>query len=520
MYPMTLLVFFTFVVLFFYHRFRLHRRQGSLPLPPGPKGLPLIGNLWDIPAEYPWLTYAKWSATHGDVLYLDTPGSPTIILNSAQATTELLEKRSANYSDRSDMHMLFLAGWNFSLAFMRYSDGWRQVLFSASMLQHNLPRALPSYYPAQLKATSVLLRQLLQSPDNLFRHVRHHAGSVIMKTVYGYDVQPDGDRFVDLVDQAMISVRLSLANGTFLVDLFPILKTVPDWVPGTKFKKLAQRWRQNVEEMREEPFRYAAESVARGTAPLSFVSENLKNVKQNGASESETHLEIIKNASGVAFAAGADTPNTLVAQTVSTVLSAILAFVLYPEVLAKAQAELDDVVGQCRLPNFDDRPQLPYIDAILSEALRWNPVVPMGIAHRCVKDDIYKGYHIPGGATVIGNTWAILHDEKAYPNPLVFDPERFMEKEGQQLPPDPTSAFGFGRRICPGRHLASNTAWIAIASIASALSLSKAVDSDGHIIEPSDTFTGESLSFPLPFKCVFKARSTQAQALIDSEQCR
>ncbi|KAK0236165.1 cytochrome P450 [Armillaria nabsnona] len=510
MYPISLLVFFAFVVLLFYRRFRVHRRQGSLPLPPGPKGLPLIGNLWDNPAEYPWLTYAKWSATYGDVLYLDTPGSPTIILNSVQATTELLEKRSGNYSDRPDMHMLFLAGWNFSFAFMRYSDWWR--MHRRMFHQYFQPRALPSYYPAQLKATSVLLRQLLQSPDNLFQHVRHHAGSIIMKTVYGYDVEPDGDRFVDLVDQAMISVRLGLTNGTFLVDLLPILKNVPDWFPGAKFKKLAQRWRENVEEMREEPFRYAAESVVKGTAPSSFVSENLKNMKQNGASESETYLEIIKNASGVAFAAGADT-------TVSTVLSAILAFVLYPEVLAKAQAELDDVVGQCRLPNFDDRPQLPYIDAVLSEVLRWNPVVPMGIAHRSVKDDVYKGYYIPGGATVIGNTWAILHDEKYYPNPLTFDPERFMKKEGQQLPPDPTIAFGFGRRICPGRHLASNTAWIAIAFIASTLSLSKAVDSDGHVIEPSDTFTGDSLSFPLPFKCVFKARSTQAQALIDSEQC-
>ena len=144
-------------------------------------------------------------------------------------------------------------------------------------------------------------------------------------------------------------------------------------------------------------------------------------MKQNGASESETHLEIIKNASGVAFAGTSpsssrenlrlfhdhqrvltlyvlldvnrfDQPNTLVAQTVSTVLSAILAFVLYPEVLAKAQAELDNVVGQCRLPNFDDRPQLPYIDAILSEALRWNPVVPMGDYSSYDTHD-FRAYH-------------------------------------------------------------------------------------------------------------------------------
>ena len=78
-------------------------RRRRLPLPPGPKGLPIIGNLWDVPAEYPWLTYAKWTATYGDVFYLDTPGNPTVVINSAQAVTDLFEKRSGNYSDRPGM---------------------------------------------------------------------------------------------------------------------------------------------------------------------------------------------------------------------------------------------------------------------------------------------------------------------------------------------------------------------------------------------------------------------------------
>ncbi len=100
---------------------------------------------------------------------------------------------------------------------------------------------------------------------------------------------------------------------------------------------------------------------------------------------------------------------------------------------------------------------------------------------------------------------AILHDEKDYPNPLVFDPERFMPAEGKEPQPEPITAFGFGRRyvryasiqplcryflsICPGRYLASNTAWIAIASMVSTLSFTKAVDSEGRVIEPSNTYT-------------------------------
>ncbi|KAK0223367.1 cytochrome P450 [Armillaria fumosa] len=497
-------------------------RRRRLPLPPGPKGLPLLGNLWDVPAEYPWLTYAQWTATYGDVFYLDTPGNPTVVINSAQAAADIFEKRSGNYSDRPgmdaehyavlelvtllDFTMAHLAGWGTILTFMRYSNWWRK--HRRMLHEYFHLRSVSAYYPVQMKTTSVLLQQLLKSPDGIFQHVRHHAGSIIMKTVYGYDVNPNGDQFVGLVDQAMESIRIAGNVGSFLVDYIPSLKYLPRWFPGTAFMSLADIWRKDVEAMQEEPFIYTSESLNKGMAPSSLVSVNLAKMKSISVSDKKTHLEVIRNTAGVAFAAGADT-------TVSTVLSAILAFLLYPEVQAKAQAEVDTVLGHTRLPNFDDRAQLPYINAIVLEALRWNPVVPMGVAHRAVKEDVYRGYYIPAGTTIVGNVWAILHNEKDYPNPLVFDPNRFLPQDGKEPQPEPTAAFGFGRRICPGRHLALNTVWIAIASMAATLSFSKAVDSDGRVIEPSDIFTDGFLSFPAPFKCTIKARSAQAEALID-----
>ncbi|PBK75890.1 cytochrome P450 [Armillaria solidipes] len=487
--------------------FYISCNRRRLPLPPGPKGFPLIGNLWDVPVKYPWITYARWTATYGDVLYLDTPAKPTVVINSAQAAMDLFEKRSGNYSDRPDFTMAKLTGWEFNIGVMRYSDRWR--MHRRMFHQSFQLRAVPAYNTVQMKATSVLLQQLHKSPDEFARHVRHYAGSVIMKIVYGYDVDANGDKFVELADRALESARIIGNVGTFLVDYIPSLKYLPRWLPGTNFLSLANSWRKDVEDMKDRPFEYASDSLANGYASSSFVSENLTKMKKIGMSENATQHEIIRNTAGATFAAGADT-------TVSVILSAILAFVLYPEVQAKAQAELDAMVGHTRLPNFDDRPQLPYVDAILLEALRWNPVVPMGVAHRSVKADVYRGYYIPAGATVVANTWAILHDEKDYPNPLVFNPDRFIPEDGKELQPNPIAAFGFGRRICPGRYLAMNTAWIAIASIASTLSFAKAVDSEGRVVEPSATFTDGFLSFPMPFKCVIKARSNQAQTVIDS----
>ncbi|KAK0465899.1 cytochrome P450 [Desarmillaria tabescens] len=510
----TLLLAFLLIGALVSYRLSLLFNRRRLPLPPGPKGLLLIGNLWDVPVDYPWLTYARWTATYGDVLYLDIPGNPTIIINSTQAAADLFEKRSGNYSDRPDFTMLKLAGWSINFGFMRYSDWWRK--HRRMFHQYFQPRAVPAYYPMQMKATLVLLQQLHRSPDAFVRHVHHLASSIVMKTIYGYDVDPNGDHFVELVDQAQESIHAAGNVGAFLVDYVPSLQYLPLWMPGAKFLRLARAWRKDVEDMTEEPFKYTMESLEKGNAPPSFVAENLT---KKGVSEDTKHLEIVRNTAAVAFSAGADTyhlESLILAKTVSVILSMILAFLLYPEVQAKAQAEVDAVVGHgTRLPNFDDRPQLPYIDAIVLEALRWNPVTPLGIAHRTMEEDVYRGYYIPAGATVIGNAWAMLHDEKDYPNPLVFNPDRFMPQDGKEVQPEPTAAFGFGRRICPGRYLALNSAWIVIACIASTSSFSKVVDSEGRVIEPSGTYTSAFASFPMPFKCMIKARSAAAQALFD-----
>ncbi|KAI0259753.1 cytochrome P450 [Gloeopeniophorella convolvens] len=90
--------------------------------------------------------------------------------------------------------------------------------------------------------------------------------------------------------------------------------------------------------------------------------------------------------------------------TVSVLQTFILAMLKYPEVQREAQAEIDNVVGNSRLPDFSDQDSLPYVNAVLKEALRWHPVLPLAIPHRTTQPHTYNGYFIPVGATVIGNT--------------------------------------------------------------------------------------------------------------------
>ncbi len=82
-----------------------------------------------------------------------------------------------------------------------------------------------------------------------------------------------------------------------------------------------------------------------------------------------------------------------------------LAMARFPEVQRKAQYELDSVVGPDRLPEFSDKPSLPYLSALVKELLRWHVVTPIGVPHRVMEDDEYRGEFIPGGATIFVNAW-------------------------------------------------------------------------------------------------------------------
>lgn len=166
---------------------------------------------------------------------------------------------------------------------------------------------------------------------------------------------------------------------------------------------------------------------------------------------------------GTILEAGSDT-------TATAILTFVLLMLSYPHVLKRAREEIDSVVGEDQMPTFDDEEKLPYIVACVQEMLRCHPPIIMGIPHRADEDDEYKGYHIPKGATVIGNLWAIHMDPVRYPNPTVFDPERFLGQPMRRAGgPDPQGraqyAFGFGRRFCAGKDVGEASLFIVCARL-------------------------------------------------------
>lgn len=114
-----------------------------------------------------------------------------------------------------------------------------------------------------------------------------------------------------------------------------------------------------------------------------------------------------------------------------------LAISVFPEVQKKAQQEIDRVIGDSRIPVCADRNDLPYIMAVMKETHRWHPIAPLGLPHASDQEDFYKGYRIPKGSIFLPNIWWFTHDPSVYPNPMKFDPDRFLETSNHAPEPDP-----------------------------------------------------------------------------------
>jgi len=188
-----------------------------------------------------------------------------------------------------------------------------------------------------------------------------------------------------------------------------------------------------------------------------------------------------------------------------------MAAAICPDAQRKVQEQLDAVVGTERMPTIEDMEALTEVTAFVQETYRWRPVSVGGFPHRATKDIQYGAYVIPEGAIVVGNHWAIGRDPDVFPDAENFLPSRWLTETGQLNDNLKFYNFGFGRRVCPGQHLANRSVFLNTAFILWAFDISQ----DPKFPIDSLAFTDTTNSHPLPFKVNFEARINNLKEVVE-----
>ncbi|KAI1125338.1 cytochrome P450 [Nemania abortiva] len=526
------------IVVGFWYLSNVGRRPRHYP--PGPPTLPVIGNLHQIPREKRHARFAQWAREYGPIYSLILGTKVMIVLNSDLAVRELADKRGGIYSSRPDGY----------IAQDILSGGLRVLLMvcvlnPASFVEHlyskqiedtglirptqpnhgawSIARKLGhrilnttiarSYVPYQDLESKAMLLGFLENPNDFIDHLRRYTASLMTQMAFGFRTASIQDlRFKEAFDIFDRSSEIIGSKTAALLDLIPILRYIPDFV--LTLRREARKLHQRERKLFRTLFSNAKEGLKNGTAQPCFCVDLIKIQAEETVSD-----DLAAYLSGSLLQAGSETTSNIL-------VAFVQAMVLFPDVAKAAQSELDRVCGG-RMPDLNDVPDLPYIRACAKEILRWMPGFMLGIPHAVTQDDSYMGYHIPKGATVILNAWAIHNDPKRHPDPRRFYPERYLNDRQTSVEsasnPDVTKrdhfAFGAGRRRCQGIHIADRSIFLAISRLLWAFDFGKAIDQEtGQEIAPDmDDFVEGVMQFPKPFRASIRARDAEKAETVRQE---
>ncbi|PBK94451.1 cytochrome P450 [Armillaria gallica] len=454
--------------------------------PPGSRSLPLIGILLELLGKQ-WLTFTELGKEYGDLMYFNVAGKPLVVLNSRKTAADLLDCRAGKFSNRPrNIVASDIMTTGNLVVFTRYGDVSRRMRKAA---HEGLNKAVVyKYHPIQTAEAVLLTAGVLAEPE-WNSHLRRTTASAIMSMVYGTPPTSEQDPLVKNINEFAARLGRAATSGAHFVEFFSLMQYA-------KWKREAEESCAKESAMFEGLFNGAKDRLMRAH----LASTLIQDAGRHNLTEKESSLN-----------------SAAVSETSSGVMSWwTLAMIVYPETQKRAQAKLDAVVGRDRLPSFADYEHLPYIRAMVKEALRWRMVLP----RRSTEDDVYDGYFIPTGTILIANVWHLNRDPETYGSDAEhFNPARHLDKDGK-LAPGPADTKEESHVTYGFRHVANNSLFIDMTMMLWAMNIERATD-ENSVPLPLDVdgcVEDGLVTRPVPFKAKITPRFREAQAIVEQEQ--
>ncbi|XP_069479838.1 vitamin D 25-hydroxylase [Ambystoma mexicanum] len=412
--------------------------------PPGPRGLPLIGNILAI-ANNPHVYMRQQSNIHGQIFSLDLGGISTIVLNGYDAVKECLVHQSDVFADRPSLPLFEKLTKMGGLLNAKYGRCWTEhrKLAVSSFRCFGYGQKI---FENKISEEAMFFLDAIDTykgkpfdPKHLITNAVSNISNLI---IFGERFCYDDTDFLHMIEIFSENINLATSAWVFLYNSFPLMGILPFGKHHQLFKNAA------------EVYDFLLRIIGRFSenrkpkSPRHFIDAYLDEMDQNAHDKEATYsTDNLIFSVGELIIAGTET-------TTNVLRWAVLFMALYPNIQGQVQKEIDTVVGPHRAPSLEEKSRMPYTEAVLHEILRFCNIAPLGIFHATSKDTVVRGYSIPEGTTVITNLYSVHFDEKYWNNPSVFYPERFLDNSGQFVKKEAFVPFSLGRRHCLGEQLA------------------------------------------------------------------
>ncbi|XP_030835193.1 steroid 17-alpha-hydroxylase/17,20 lyase-like isoform X1 [Strongylocentrotus purpuratus] len=416
--------------------------------PPGPPGLPIIGNVFDLTATSEVL-FDKWSKVYGDVFSFRVGDRWVVVLNHQEVIKEAMLKYDVEFSGRPQFYSAEIASDGFKdIVFSNYSDTWKlhRKLAHSAFRKFATGHKLDELVHGVIPQVQQMLKENIGKPFDPKLMITLTLYNVFSKMCFSESYDFSDPRMLGYIT---MSQELAEKVGFGLV---------ADYFPWARF--LSYNGASYIQRMKQKYMEWTSPQLQRHRETLDPNEArdfcDLMLLAQMEAMDSEEDRKISQNLSDIHLK---QTVNDIFLAGIETSMQrlywAIALMTEYPDVQAKIQGEIEVEIGRGRHPVIKDRGNLPYTEATLYEMIRYSTVGPVGVPHATMVDTKFRGYLIPKGTTVLLNQYSMHFDEREWTDPHSFRPEHFLDESGTtRLHPSSFQPFGTGRRSCLGEAVA------------------------------------------------------------------
>ncbi|CAI9093806.1 OLC1v1029386C1 [Oldenlandia corymbosa var. corymbosa] len=439
--------------------------RGEKPLPPGPPGLPLVGSLPFIDPEL-HSYFANLARKYGPIFSLRLGGKVAVVISSPAIAREVLKDQDTIFANRDPPVVITAMDYGgHDIVFTPYGPEWRMLrkVCVRDMLGHANLDAVYSYRRQEIRNTVKYFYDRRGSPVDVGEQMFLTVLNVITSMLWGGTIQGKERAAIGAEFKQVVGEVTKLLGMPNVSDFFPWLAFLDLQGAKKEMKIVISRLEEIFQRIIDQRTRMDGQKHTQkggdGNNQSKDFLQVLLQLKAQADAKTPLTMDHVKSMLVDMVVGGTETTSNTVEFTMAEMMNK-------PEIMKKAQQELDSVVGEGNVVEESHIQKLPYLHAVMKEALRLHPALPLMVNHCPSQTTTVSNYRVPKGAQVFVNVWAIHRDPSIWEDPSEFRPERFLNGKGDYSGNDYNYIpFGSGRRMCAGMAMGERMVLFSLASL-------------------------------------------------------